>query len=164
MSESIPKPTYTIWQAIGSALALSLRAIDEIRALARLPGPQGEKGDPGQDGKDGMGFEDLTIEHEDGGRVVVYRLALGDRLKEFRCTTDTVLDRGVFKDGDTYERGDMVTWGGSGWVCQKETRAKPGDGSSDWRLFVKKGRDGKDGINGKDGTPGLNGKDGRDRY
>ena len=35
--------------------------------------------------------------------------------------------------------------GGSVWIAQADTKAKP-DGSADWRLAVKKGRDGRDGA------------------
>ena len=44
----------------------------------------------------------------------------------------------------TYVRGDAVTWGGSLWIAQKETSAKPDSPESGFRLAVKKGRDGKD--------------------
>jgi hypothetical protein len=51
-----------------------------------------------------------------------------------------VIDRGVFKESETYYPGDGVTWGGSWWLCQVETQDKPG-ASDSWRLAVKKGRD-----------------------
>lgn len=52
--------------------------------------------------------------------------------------------KGVFTHGD-HEQGDTVTWAGSLWHCNKTgTEAKPGDGSSDWTLAVKKGRDGRE--------------------
>lgn len=54
------------------------------------------------------------------------------------------LDKGVFREGDVYERGDGVTFGGSWWIAQKDAPdGKPGL-SADWRLAVKRGRDGKD--------------------
>lgn len=49
--------------------------------------------------------------------------------------------RGVWADGE-FEQGDTATWAGSLWHCnQTGTKAKPGDGSTDWTLAVKKGRD-----------------------
>lgn len=52
--------------------------------------------------------------------------------------------KGVF-DASDYEQGDTVTWAGSLWHCNKTaTTAKPGDGSPDWTLAVKKGRDGRE--------------------
>src|SRR5262245_8426050 len=54
---------------------------------------------------------------------------------------------GVFELGKSYERGDVVTWDGSMWHAERDTGAKPGTASSadDWRLCVKRGRDGRDG-------------------
>lgn len=54
------------------------------------------------------------------------------------------LDKGVYREGEAYERGDGVTFGGSWWLAQVDAPAtKPGT-SADWRLAVKKGRDGRD--------------------
>lgn len=54
--------------------------------------------------------------------------------------------KGVYSpDGDGYAAHDTVTWAGSLWHCNKSgTIAKPGDGSPDWTLAVKKGRDGRE--------------------
>lgn len=48
---------------------------------------------------------------------------------------------GVFVSGKRYELGEIVTWGGSAFHCQRETEATPGEGSADWQLMVKHGRD-----------------------
>ena len=61
-----------------------------------------------------------------------------------RITLPAMIYRGVFVDGKQYGRGDTVTWGGSLWHCDADTKEKPGDGSS-WTLSAKRGRDGKDG-------------------
>jgi integrin beta 3 len=52
--------------------------------------------------------------------------------------------REVWREGE-YERGDVVTWGGSIFIAQRKPTGKPGDPDSGWRLAVKHGRDGKDG-------------------
>lgn len=53
--------------------------------------------------------------------------------------------KGVFVPEAEYLNGDTVTWAGSLWHCNKTaTTAKPGDGSPDWTLAVKKGRDGRE--------------------
>jgi hypothetical protein len=98
-------------------------------------------------GKDGLGFEDMTEELADDGRTIIRRYQRGDQVKEFRHTFAIVLDRGIWKDG-TYQVGDGVTWGGSFWIAQKQTTLKPQtpEAHDDWRLAVKKGRDGKDGV------------------
>ncbi|WP_295808909.1 hypothetical protein [uncultured Nitratireductor sp.] len=117
------------------------------RELGLVVGRDGQKGDPGQDGKDGadgLGFDDLEVVH-DGKRTFTFRFAKGEKVTEFPFTLPVVLDCGVFKSGETYAAGDGVTWGGSFWIAQKDTTDKPGEGDG-WRLAVKKGRDGKDGI------------------
>jgi hypothetical protein len=73
-------------------------------------------------------------------------------VKEFPIVLPIVVDRGVFKPGTTYEKGDGITWGGSFWIAQRSTEAKP-EVDDSWRLSVKRGRDGKDGANGKDFQP-----------
>jgi len=78
------------------------------------------------------------------------------------------LDRGVYVQGKTYEKGDSVSFGGSLWIAQRDTEAieKPGDGSPAWRLAVKHGRDGREGKVGPEGPKGSKGDPGmpgRDR-
>ncbi len=77
----------------------------------------------------------------DGGRTL--RWQFGDNIVELK--TAIVLDAGVWKDGAAYAEGDGVTWAGSFWIAQADTSAKPGGEGEDWRLAVKRGRDGKDG-------------------
>jgi collagen type III alpha len=127
-------------------------------------GINGKDGANGLDGKDGLGFDDMTAEVEDDGRVLVLRWVAGERKKEVRLTLGTMIYRGVFSDGKTYERGDVATWGGSVWHCNSETNEKPGDGSKNWTLAVKKGRDGRDGKDGDKGERGPEGKAGRSSY
>ena len=52
--------------------------------------------------------------------------------------------RGVHELGAAYDAGDTVTHGGSLWHCNVLTKERPGEGSKDWTLAVKRGRDGKD--------------------
>ena len=126
----------------------------------------GKDGDPGRDGvgkdgADGLGFEDMDERLEDEGRTIVRTYRRGDVTKEFRFSLPVVLDRGVYKDAQTYQAGDGVTWAGSFWIAQKETSAKP-EGGDGWRLAVKRGRDGKDGVPGIKGERGLPGERGKD--
>jgi collagen type III alpha len=55
MSEhpTIPAPQYSWNEAIGTAIALGQRALTEVRALARMPGPPGETGPEGKRGLQG---------------------------------------------------------------------------------------------------------------
>lgn len=53
--------------------------------------------------------------------------------------------KGVYRPEEAYIAHDTATWAGSLWHCNVTgTKAKPGDGSSDWTLAVKKGRDAKE--------------------
>jgi len=170
--ETIPAPQYTLHEAIGVCLAMCERALAEIRALARLPGPKGEpgpegkcgpagergeKGDAGAKGEPGRNASDLnylqnyageqvaralktaTMTTPDGGRTL--RFAIGDAVHEIK--TALVLDAGVWKEGQAYVPGDAVTMGGSLFIAQAATTAKPGK-SDEWRLAVKRGTDGRD--------------------
>lgn len=190
---AIPAPQYTLIEALTVCLAMCQRALAEVRALARLPGPagetgpegkrglQGERGEkgergeagklgatgpPGTDGKDGergqkgepgRNASDLTLiqDHidqrvertikaaslttQDGGRTLLWNV--GDVVHPVK--TAIVLDAGVWKEGTTYNRGDGVTLGGSFFIAQADTSAKPGS-SDEWRLAVKRGADGRD--------------------
>lgn len=103
---------------------------------------KGLDGKDGIDGKDGLGFDDLSVDY-DGERKLVVRFTQGEQVKEFPAYLPIVIDRGVFRESDVYERGDGVTWAGSFWIAQETTREKPAEGKG-WRLAVKRGRDGKD--------------------
>lgn len=62
-----------------------------------------------------------------------------------------VIDKGVWRDGP-HEKGDHVSWDGSGWIAQRDTTDKPGT-SDAWRLSTKRGRDGK--VSGPTPTAGA---------
>ncbi len=133
----IPKPEYTIWQAISTAIALATRALNEVRALARIPGPPGEKGEKGEAG---FGFTDLTY---DGERRFIFE-CFNER-KVF--VLPILIDRGVWKHDHAYERGDCTTSDGGLWIAQVDSQSeRPGNSSKAWRLAVKRGRDGKDAV------------------
>lgn len=111
---------------------------------AGTDGLPGAPGTNGKDGADGFGFDDLDVVH-DGERGFTFRFTRGDRVKEFPFSVPVQIYRGVYKDGQAYQRGDAVTWGGSQWHCDKATSDKPGEGGA-WTLSTKKGRDGRDGV------------------
>jgi hypothetical protein len=126
------------------ALDFERRAQDiHTRLLSTFDKPKdGQDGVDGKDGADGLGFDDLRVEH-DGERAFTFIHERGERRKEFTFKLPVVLERGVYKADRTYDRGDAVTCDGSYWIAQKDAPSgKPGQ-SPDWRLAVKKGRDGK---------------------
>lgn len=90
MSEMSRQPQYTLWECMFACLTASRRALEEVRALARIPGPagkdgvngvdgkhgrdgkdglvgkQGEKGVQGSPGRDGLGFDSIESIDADG--------------------------------------------------------------------------------------------------
>lgn len=173
---NLPAPRYSIWQAMSVCLAIAQRAIEEVRALAREPGPEGRQGERGEKGRDGAGFDNLE-QFEDG---VYYGINFrsGDQVKELRWVKPTLADAyiRVWKEG-TYRRGTVATWDGSLFITLSNTSTKPGVAGSDWVLAVKRGRDGNDaydiarraGFKGNEkewleslkGDPGKPGKSGK---
>ncbi|MFA6204236.1 MAG: hypothetical protein WC710_13750 [Gallionella sp.] len=104
------------------------------RAIERMPKPQ--------DGRDGVGWDDMIVEH-DGKRQVSFIFKKGANEYRADIVIPCVIDAGFYQDGMAVEKGDGVTFGGSYWIAQKDTNTKPELGNPDYRLAVKKGRDGK---------------------
>lgn len=115
----------------------------EVKDLGPVVGKDGE---PGQDGRDGFGLEDFDASLMEDGRTVLLSFAGKGIDHKVELGFPAMIYRGVFKDGNTYEQGDTVTWAGSLWHCEDETTEKPGEGAKAWTLCAKKGRDGKDGT------------------
>jgi hypothetical protein len=112
--------------------------------LPGAPGPAGRDGQPGAPGDDGLGFDDLTVEH-DGERLITVKVTNGVRTKAFPITIPAMIYREVYRAETAYAKGDCVSFGGSIWTALRDTAEKPGNGCKDWRLSVKHGRDGRDG-------------------
>jgi hypothetical protein len=55
-------------------------------------------------------------------------------------------EQGVWEQNKAYGVGMVVTDHGSAWVCKAPTCQRPGNGNDDWRLLVKRGRDGKGAV------------------
>lgn len=94
-------------------------------------------------GADGIGFDDMTA--EDGEREFALVFRKNEREVRHVFAKSGFWDRGVWKDGEAYQKGDAVTFGGSVFFAQKATTDKPMT-SDAWRMSVKRGRDG---VNGK---------------
>ena len=107
--------------------------------LGVFVGADGKDGERGQDGADGLGFDDMDFETDEHGRVTA-KFWRGDVVKSVRLPG--IVDRGPYRSGEKYIKGDAVSYGGSLWIAQDDTEDKP-DGNKSWRLAVKKGRDGK---------------------
>jgi len=126
-----------------------LAAVELKGLIQGPPGPAGKDGKDGRDGRDGadgMTLDDLTVEQERERTAVFRGKSGGGQVRELgRMSFPFQIYRDVWRAGNTYERGDCVTRDGSQWHCNvPSTTATPGDGSKDWTLVVKKGRDGRD--------------------
>ena len=127
-----------------------------------LPGVQGERGKDGRDGaRDGLGVRQCARVRGSGkfrdrilarrrGHSKIYVQALDDRRSALRTIQKR---RGI-------QARRMATYGGSTFVCLKDTSEKPE--GPDWLLIVKHGLPGRNGKDGERGPPGPTGRDGRD--
>lgn len=110
------------------------------RAIERIPIPK-----DGKDGRNAIDVEgfDLTLD----GRDLTISLKRDDAVvasKSIRIPAVEYL--GVFKEGfdHMYQKGDAVTFGGSLWIAEKDNPVGKPEQSPDWKLAVKRGRDGKE--------------------
>ncbi|HBP5437202.1 TPA: hypothetical protein L6B65_29990 [Pseudomonas aeruginosa] len=106
------------------------------KAADRMPIPK--------DGRDALQLESFDLALGEDGRTVTVKMQAGDVVVEKSVKIASVIDRGVFSAEKSYEQGDGTTYGGCYWIAQKDAPAGVPGGSDDWRLAVKKGRDGKD--------------------
>jgi hypothetical protein len=105
--------------------------------VAKFPRPR-----DGKDGADGLGFEDMEPVYDEHGRLSL-KFVRGEHVKTFRVPG--IVDRGVYRDGESYQKGDGATFGGGFFIAQQDTDSRPEESSGAWRLAVKRGRDGRDG-------------------
>ncbi len=88
------------------------------------------------------GVSEFEVEQNGREFVAVSTLSDGTQTRK-HVSLPVLLYKQVFKAGDAYEAGDVVTWAGSAWHCLKATDEKPGEGDA-WQLMVKRGRDGRE--------------------
>jgi len=141
------KATEAALVAAGRELSAVRERVAVVEVRPPIPGP------PGKDGADGLGWDDLSVVH-DGDRTFTLQMARGDQRKDVGTfAVPYMIYRGVFQEGRTYAKGDMVTWAGSLWLVNESTAIKPDDLSKAWTLCVKRGRDGKDGRDAPGALP-----------
>jgi hypothetical protein len=108
------------------------------KAIEKIPLPK--------DGKNAFELEDFDFKVLEDNRTIMLSFTAGEKTIEKTVKLPVPIHVGVFKDTDLYDRGDCVTFGGSMWVATKDLpEGKPGS-SEDWRLSVKKGRDGRESV------------------
>lgn len=106
------------------------RAAESLqRVIDKIPAP-----------KDGFTPDDFDVAVN--GRVFTISMRCGERVVTREIKVPFPVDRGVYRSTVSYEKGDVVTYGGSQWIAEKDTSTKPP--SDDWRLQVRRGSDGKD--------------------
>lgn len=90
------------------------------------------------------GFPDIRLEMRGERTLAVISIdSVGkEEIKTF--SIPVMIYREVWKEGNTYQQGDTVSFGGSLWHCDaSDVTDKPGVPGSRWTLCAKKGRDGK---------------------
>lgn len=120
----------------------------------------GKDGQPGRDGYDGADLTDVSMEF-DGERTVTVKGRTGEVSKRLPIP----LWRGYWTEGVVAESGDILTHNGTAYIAVVDNpKCEPGVGKYDheWKVFTRKGRDGKDGRNGIDKTAPVKLKGGDD--
>ena len=132
-------------------------------------GQMGEKGLDGKDGRDGT-LENLKIERLDE-RTFQFQFKDGTPVEGGTIRLNHPVFEDTYKEGTSYSKGSLVQWDGSGWIALIDNPPmKPGIGKPEvtgWKLWIKRGNDGKPGtkgMDGKDGKPGPPGRDGTRSY
>lgn len=113
-----------------------------VQKLGMVVGADGKDGAPG---RDGFGFDDLQFDY-DGERTVTLRFIRSDQSKEFAVRLPVPIDRGPWREGERYERGDGVSWSGSFWIAQEDDPGRP-EQDKGWRLSAKAGQKGASAYN-----------------
>src|SRR5207342_480314 len=129
----------TLADAVSISLAMSQRALAEVRAVALIPGPPGERGPEGKTGKGERG-------------------EIGEPGPEGRAGKDAaqITIRGTYDAGARYGHLDAVATGGSTFIARYDNPGPcPGDG---WQLIASAGRPGRPGPQGERGERGLPGQ------
>lgn len=91
------------------------------------------------------GISSINIEQSDPRSFNITVSCSNGETEVKQFSIPTLIYKGVFQNGNTYQKGDTVTWAGSLWHCDEETADKPGEiNSKGWTLAAKRGRDGKD--------------------
>ena len=116
------------------------------KAIDKIPEPK--------DGRDGVDLTELSVDF-DGERTVTVKGRTGEVSKRLPIP----LWRGYWSQGVAAEKGDILTHNGTAYIAVVDNpKCEPGVGKYDheWKVFTRKGRDGKDGRNGIDRTKPVN--------
>lgn len=125
--------------------------------VAKIPLPK--DGAPGRDGT----LENIKCVRLDE-RTIQFQFKDGTPVEGGTIRLNHPVYKDVFVAGKKYGEADLVQRDGSGWIALVEEPAGvPGTGKPEdtgWKLFIKKGGDGKPGPVGKEGQIGKTGPQG----
>ena len=103
-----------------------------------------------------VGVSALSVDVERNARTIELKVVMTDGSQILSKTgVDTMVYCGVFDENTGYAPGDVITYKGSIWMAEKDVQGvspKEDNVSTDWRLIVKAGRDGRTGKDGADGV------------
>lgn len=157
----------SLWDAMRAAVSLSVKAMEEVRALSRQPGPegkQGPKGDPGRlplvkDWGERVYYEGDVVRH-DGSTYQALRdtgqappgsdwgvLALKGK------DAAELTPRRTFDPSQTYARLSLVNYDGGSWIAVRDNPGTPGEGDG-WQIMASRGKAGAPGPRGERGLQG----------
>lgn len=92
------------------------------------------------------GIAEVVIQQAEDMRTFGFAIRRTSGIDEITTfAVPAMIDRGVYREGTQYLRGDSATWDGSIWTAQVDVEAAADRPlAPEWRLAVKRGRDGKD--------------------
>lgn len=105
------------------------------------------------------GEAETSVEYDGARRANIVVTRSNGEVVEKEVRIPAMISKGVWKQGETYERGDYVQLSGSMWRCLKDdVTSRPNDGGDDWEVAVKRGGTGDSAYqiarkNGFDGSP-----------
>lgn len=176
---NLPAPRYSLLQAVSTALAVATRAIEEVRALAREPGPKGERGERGEKGAagsvagviewiDGVHYEG-DVRTFDGSTYQALRdTAKAPPNEDWHCIAAAGRDGsdgrsflicGTYDpDRKDYPALSVVALNGASFAARRDNPGPcPGDG---WQLIAAQGKRGEKGERGEKSPKGEKGDKG----
>lgn len=92
----------------------------------------------------GVADVEVSYDEERSFEIKILKTAGEAEIKKF--VMPIVIDKGVYKKDFAYSKNDGVTYGGSYWLAQKDNPEGVPGASKDFRLAVKRGRDGKETV------------------
>ena len=163
--------SYSLWQAVDAAVRLSVRAVEEVRALSRQQGPQGEAGKEGPPGKlervkawrEGVFYEGDVITKDGNTFQALRDTGREPPHEDWICLAEKGVDgqswtiRDTYDPAESYKAFDVVTVNAT-WFAAKKHNPGPCPGP-DWKAGPT-GRKGDRGDRGEKGPKGERGADG----